>query len=211
MVIETTATNRNMSRTNAEIEKLIRRARQGDGDALGELLEKHRAYLRVIAKRYIFGKLATRIDASDVIQQTCLSVCGNFDKFQGNEVAEFVAWLRRVHERNIQNVVRDHMIAQKRALGREQSLETDERSPVEFPQANQPTASQRAMRGERAVRLAQVLESLSEDQREVVRLRHLEGWSLARIAEQMDRSEEAIIGLLKRGMQNLRKHLRHDE
>ena len=66
---------------------------------------------------------------------------------QGNQEAEFVAWLRRVHERNVQNVIRDHMIAQKRALSREQSLDTDEHSPVEFPQADQTTASQRAMGG----------------------------------------------------------------
>jgi len=200
-----------MNQNNAAIEELIRRARQGDREALGELLEKHRSYLRVIAQRFIFGRLAARLDASDVIQQTCLSAYGNFDKFQGEQEAEFVAWLRRIHEQNIQNAVRDHTYAQKRAVSRQQSLDDGHGGTLDIPQVDQTTASQRVLRGERAVLLAQVLERLSEDQREVVRLRHLEGWSLAQITEHINRSETATIGLLKRGMQNLRKYLSPDE
>ncbi len=197
-----------MNQNDTPIEELIRCARQGDREALGELLEKHRPFLRAISQRHISGKLAARLDASDVIQQTCLSVYGNFKKFAGNQEAEFMAWLQRIHEQNIQNAIRDHAYAQKRAVGREQSLDA---GPEFVPQAKQSTASQRAIRGEEAVRLAETMQRLSEDQREVVRLRHLEGRTLAQIAEQMNRSESAIIGLLKRGMQNLRKYMSQDE
>jgi len=55
-----------------------------------------------------------------------------------------------------------------------------------------------------------MLERLTDDQREGVRLRYLEGQSLAEIAERMQRSEEAVAGLIKRGLKTLRKHL-HDE
>jgi len=196
-----------MNASNSDVEELIRLAKLGDREALGDLLERHRGYLRVMAQRHIFGKLAARLDASDVIQQTCLSVYGNFERFRGEKAAEFVAWLQKIHEQNIQNVVRDHTRAQKRAVGREQSLDDLQGGAGEFPRLGQTSASQRVFRGEQAAELARMLERLPDDQREAVRLRHLEGCSLAEMTEHMNRSEAATIGLLKRGMQNLRKFL----
>jgi RNA polymerase sigma-70 factor (ECF subfamily) len=197
-----------MNQSDAAIEELIQRARQGDREALGDILDQQRPYLRAMTERQITGKLAARLDASDVIQQTLLSVYGNFNRFEGNGAAELQAWLGQVHKQNVQNVVRDHTRAQKRAVGREQSLDA---GPESLPQANQTTASQRAIRREEADHLVELLEQLSEDQREVVRLRYLAGWSLAQIGEHMHRTEAAVIGLLKRGMQNLRKHIGHDQ
>jgi len=63
------------------------------------------------------------------------------------------------------------------------------------------------MQAEDAVRLAEVLASIPEDQREAVRLRHLEGWSLAELQKHFDRSETAVASLIKRGLENLRKKL----
>jgi RNA polymerase sigma-70 factor (ECF subfamily) len=54
--------------------------------------------------------------------------------------------------------------------------------------------------------LAQAVETLPEDQREAIRLRYLEGWSLAQIAEHFDRSQVAVAGLLKRGLRGLREY-----
>ena len=127
-------------------------------------------------------------------------------QFLGSEEPEFVAWLVRILERNVQETIRRHTVVQKRALNREQPLAEDRRGDADQRHAasKQSSPSQRAMRGEDAVRLARYLEDLPDSQREAVRLRHLEGWSLGRIAEHIGRSEEAVAGLIKRGLQNLR-------
>ena len=39
-------------------------------------------------------------------------------------------------------------------------------------------------------------------------MRHLRGWSLAKIAEHLGRSHAAVAGLLKRGLQQMRNELR---
>ena len=201
--------NAEVADPNSQVRTLIRRARKGDQDALGELLDRHRAYLRVLAKRHVDGKLAVRVDASDLVQKTCLSVCRNFSKFDGTGVDEFIAWLCKIHRQNIQNEIRDHAVVQKRAVGREERI--NDEAAGEMFSASQSSPSQRAMQDERAVELARVLEKLPEDQREAVRLRHLEGWSLAQIAEQMDRTEAATVGLIKRGMQKLRQYFRPNQ
>ena len=56
--------------------------------------------------------------------------------------------------------------------------------------AEQSSPSQRALRKEYSVRLAAALAQLPEPQREAVALRHLEGWSLADIAD----SAKAALG-----------------
>ena len=54
------------------------------------------------------------------------------------------------------------------------------------------------------------LEILPEDQREAVRLRRLEGRSLAQLADHFGRSKDAVASLLKRGIENLRNQIQDD-
>jgi RNA polymerase sigma-70 factor (ECF subfamily) len=166
------------------------------------LLQDHRPYLKLLARRYLRGRLAVRVDESDAVQQTCLSAFRNFAQFRGVRAGEFVAWLKRIHEANLHNALRDQAAA-RRSVDRELPLPAD---PLRDEQA--ATATQRALRDERAVLLAQALEKLPDAQAEAVRLRHLEGLSLAEMAAAMQRSEQSVVGLLRRGIDGLRTQLR---
>ncbi len=154
-------------------------------------------------------RLVSRLDESDIVQQTCLSVFGRIEAFEGDEPDQFVAWLRTIHEHNVRNVVRDHVSAQKRTVNREQAIEADN-AVREIAPSQQSSPSQRLLQGERAVRLAAALQELAPDQREAVRLRYLEGWSLAEISEHTGRTKHSIAGLIKRGLSKLRKELRDE-
>lgn len=186
--------------------ELVRRARNGDEQALGRLLDGHRPYLKLLAQREIEGRLDARIDGSDLVQQTCLSALRRFEDFIGDQEEQFLAWLRAIHEANIRDTIRRHVYTAKRAVGSEQPLEgsKNNENPIDKSVAS---PSQRVLRGEEAVRLAEALSRLPDDQREAVRLRHLEGWPLAQMAVQFGRSETAVAALVKRGLANLRKHL----
>ncbi len=70
-----------------------------------------------------------------------------------------------------------------------------------------PGPPEEAERRERAVRLADALEELPEPQREALLLHHWHGWPLARISEHIGRGPEAVAGLLKRGLKQLREQL----
>jgi RNA polymerase sigma-70 factor (ECF subfamily) len=52
-----------------------------------------------------------------------------------------------------------------------------------------------------------MIASLPEMQREAVRLRHLEGCSVDDIADRLGRSPTAAAGLIKRGLETLRKRM----
>ncbi len=178
---------------------------RGTGEALGELLEKNRDYLRNLADRLLDNRVAKRIDASDVVQQTCLSVHKQIGEFVGQDAAQFAAWLRQIHERNIRNAVRDQLHTEKRAIGREERL-----ADADVHAVRQTTPSQHVVRREESVRLAQAIAQLVEDEREALRRRYLEGQSVAEIAAAMGLTKDALARLFKRAMKNVKRHLRYD-
>ena len=77
--------------------------------------------------------------------------------------------------------------------------------------AQDASPSQQAERNEQLLELAQRLAQLPELQREVLLLRHCQGWSLADIGQHLGRSRAAVASLLRRGLQQLREHLRRGE
>jgi RNA polymerase sigma-70 factor (ECF subfamily) len=194
--------------------QLLEQALQGDREALGLLLEAQRTALHRLAEGQLQGRIASRVDASDVIQQTFLEAYRCFGQFAGQDPRELAAWLRSILDNKIATAIRDHTLLQKRNLSREQSLDDSQGggSPLkqEFD-AGFSTPGQKAIRGEEAERLSRALTTLPDDQREAVRLRHLEGWALADIAAHLGRSSAATAGLIKRGMHALRRRLHSDD
>jgi RNA polymerase sigma-70 factor (ECF subfamily) len=193
-----------LNSVQSQIDQLITRARNGDSRALGELLEKHRGYLKVLAQRMLGAQLQTRLDASDLVQRTCLSVHKAIGNFQGQTAGQFLAWLQQVHQGNVQNALREHG-AQRRNVDQEEEAAEDIASLI--ADSTQSTPSQRVLRDERAVEMTAALQGLPPDQREAVRLRYLEGLSLKEVGQIMQRSEKAASALILRGVAALRKVL----
>jgi RNA polymerase sigma-70 factor (ECF subfamily) len=67
--------------------------------------------------------------------------------------------------------------------------------------------SQRLLRNERLLVLAEAMALLPEDQRQALELRHLEGLSVVAVAQRMSRSTPSVAGLLHRGLKCLRETL----
>jgi RNA polymerase sigma-70 factor (ECF subfamily) len=185
-----------------------------DPDADGRGLEQFRDYLRLLARLRLDPRLRAKLDPSDVVQQTLLEAHKGLAQFRGRTLAERAAWLRQILARNLANAVRD-LTRDRRDVNRERSLEAaveESASRLEaWLAAEQSSPSERAERGEEAVRLAQALAALPEGQREVVVLRHCQGWSLADISRHVGRSPSAVAGLLHRGLESLRARLEERE
>jgi RNA polymerase sigma-70 factor (ECF subfamily) len=182
--------------------ELIERARVGDQAALGELLEKYRRYLWGLADKLLDDRAAARIDASDIVQQTCLSVHKHITEFDGHDDAQFAAWLRQIHERNIRNAARNLLHAGKRAIDREQRV-----GDAAVHAARQTTASQHAVRSEESARLARAIAQLPQDEQEALRRRYLDDESMVEIATAMGLTKDALVWLMKRAMASLRQNL----
>jgi RNA polymerase sigma-70 factor, ECF subfamily len=171
-------------------------------------LNQYRGYLRALAQIELGRRLQGKVDPSDIVQQSLLEAHQDLAALKGQTEGELVAWLRTILTRNLLNTARDFG-AQKRDIRRECSLAQQvENSSVrldKFLAASDTSPSQRVIRGEDAERLATALAALPDDQRSAVILKHFHDWSLAQIAEHMNRSTLAVAGLLKRGLKKLRE------
>ena len=184
----------------------------GDVSQDGEQpLERFRSYLHLLARLQFNPRLRGKLDASDVVQQTLLQAHQAREQFRGRSEGERAAWLHQILARNLAHAVRDFG-RDKRDLAREQALEAalDASSArlEAWLAAEQSSPSQRAERKEQAVVLAAELEQLPEAQREAVVLHYFQGCTVADIGRQLNRSPEAVAGLLHRGLKQLRAHLR---
>jgi RNA polymerase sigma-70 factor (ECF subfamily) len=75
----------------------------------------------------------------------------------------------------------------------------------------QSSPSQKLVRQEEALQLADAMAALPEAQREALILNNWHGWTVSEIARHMGRSSTAVAGLLKRGLQQLRQQLTDSE
>jgi RNA polymerase sigma-70 factor (ECF subfamily) len=184
------------------------------GDDPDRGLERFRSYLLLLARVRLDPMVRAKVGASDVVQQTLLEAHRDLAQFRGRTPAEQAAWLRQILARNLANVVRD-LRRDKRDLAREQPLQAavdESASRLEaWLSAQQSSPSQQVERQERAVRLAEALAMLPENQREAIVLRHWEGCSLVEIGERLGCTTAAVTGLLHRGLRNLRKQLQELE
>jgi RNA polymerase sigma-70 factor (ECF subfamily) len=195
-----------VSEIEATPELLLTQARAGNAQALGQLLELYRNYLRVVARAMIGQALRARLDASDLVQETFLKAHREFRQFLGTSEPELTAWLRQILVRTVANQARHHR-RQGRDYHRDEPLEALlERSSSGVQRALEtPLASPSSIvsRREQAVLLADALEKLPSDYREVFLMRNLEHIPFEEIAVRMGRSPGAARMLWTRAIKKL--------
>src|SRR5260370_38800051 len=189
--------------------QMIQAAKKGGDAVLGSLLELYRNYLRLLARIEIGRRLQGKLDASDLVQETFLEAHRNFARFQGTEEPQFVSWLRQILAARVANLVRHYFGPQGRNVRLEQELaaELDNSSRMLGRElaASLASPSQQAVEREQAVLLADALELLPVDYRDVIILRHLEGLTFPEVARRMERTQDSVEKLWLRALARLRK------
>jgi len=174
-------------------------------------LDRFRDYLGLLARMQVDARLKSKLDVSGVVQQTLLEACQAADQLQSMPAEEKAAWLRKALAHNLTDELR-RLRTDKRDVDRERALaDALEQSSLRVQSwliAEQSSPSMQASRHEQALRLAGALAELPENQRQAVELRHLKGLSLAEIADALGVSKSAVVGLLHRGVKNLRARLK---
>jgi RNA polymerase sigma-70 factor, ECF subfamily len=172
-----------------------------------------RDYLRLLAQLQLDRRLRGKLDPSDLVQVTLLKACQSYGQFRGKSAAEQAAWLRTILASTLANAVRDYT-RDKRDVDLERSLEqslagSSARLEAWLVSDHEPPGRV-VERNELLLHLAGALTALPDLQREVLLLRHCQGWPLAEIAAHVGRSRAAVASLLRRGLQALRETLPED-
>jgi len=192
-------------------DRLLECARGGSAAAVGELLDAYRAYLALLARLQIKGPLRGKADASDLVQETFLAAHTHFPQFRGTTEEELLAWLRQIMASKLADLVRRYVLSAGRAIHLERQMSDElDRSSCALGmvlKAGGSSPSHRAARREQGVLLANALEQLPDDYREVLVLRHLEELSFPEIAERMQRTLDSVKNLWTRALSRLKRSL----
>jgi RNA polymerase sigma-70 factor (ECF subfamily) len=190
---------------------LLSAARAGDAAARGQLLECYRGYLKLLARLELGRRLQGKVDASDVVQEAFLHAHRGFEQFRGATEAELTAWLRQVLSSRLADQMRRYLGAKQRDVRLECDLAHDlDQSSQALDRgfvARQSSPSRQAARREQAVLLANALEKLPADYREVIVLYQLEDLPFPEVARRMARSLDSVRNLWPRALARLRRLL----
>jgi len=170
---------------------LILQAREGSREAFGLLYERHRATIA----RYVAARIHDTADAEDLTEAIFESAWRAMGRYREQDVP-FLAWLYRLAH----NRVVDHYRALRPTITLipevHESIE-DTSAPLDL---NIDSAD-----------LLKALHALTDDQREVIVLRFVQGMSGREVAQAMDKREDAIRALQFRALATLRRILTGEE
>src|SRR5262245_47948580 len=93
----------------AQTQQLLDAVRAGDRQALDELLDQHRAYLRGLVGLRLDPKLRARVDASDVVQEAQLEAVRRVANYLDRPALPFHLWLRQIAYDRLLMLRRQHV------------------------------------------------------------------------------------------------------
>jgi RNA polymerase sigma-70 factor, ECF subfamily len=175
--------------TEVDLEALVRRARAGDHDALGELYDRFRDRVA----RFATGRLGDPEKAEDVTSETFEGVLRGLPGYRSG--TDFEAWLFTIAHRR----VADHF--RRRSRRREVDLDEARRAATATGPEDEVLAA------ERRAEVAVAFRRLRPDQQEVLALRVLGGLSAAQVAKVVGKSEGAVRVAQHRALLDLRAQM----
>ena len=182
-------------------EILASRAGAGDDAAARTLYERYGPTLLHRAARSLGPRVRRRVAESDVVQETWLTAFVRLDGFVDRGPGSFRAWLAKILRNKLHDEVRDHVIAQRRSVRREQSHAGS--LPEERVASERSSPSQHAMKAERRQGLRAAIDSLPAPYALLLRLVHVEGLSIVDSAHRLGRTANSTCKLYGRALERL--------
>jgi RNA polymerase sigma-70 factor (ECF subfamily) len=186
-----------MTTDRRDASELLRQARQGDAQALGQLLVLHRERLRLMVRLRLDRRLQGRLDPSDVVQEAYVEAAERFGDYARDPDMPFFLWLRFRTAQKLLVLHRRHLGAHARDASREVSLyegalpEASSAALAAQLVGHRTTPSQAAMRAEMQRRLQDALNDMDPLDREILALRHFEQLTNAECARVLGLRESA--------------------
>jgi RNA polymerase sigma-70 factor (ECF subfamily) len=170
-----------------ETEKWLCRAREGDQAAVRLLLDRYRGRLRRMIGLRLDERLASRLDASDVVQDTLIDAVQRLETYLRERPLPFYPWLHRLASERLAQAHRYHLRTLRRQAGRELAGGDALTGPmarrlVDVLVESGTSPSGRLIREEDREAVWQALGELSQQDREILVMRYLEQLAFAEIA-----------------------------
>jgi RNA polymerase sigma-70 factor, ECF subfamily len=189
---------------------LLEGAKRGEPQAVDELLSRHRESLKRMIEMRLDKKVAGRVDVSDVIQDVLMEANRRLQIYLRDPTMPFHLWIRQIAKDRIIDAHRRHRVSAKRSVDREQRLDVQlplDASTIELAgQLMDPelTPAARATQRELAIQVQTCIDSLEENDRDILLMRHFEQLSNQEVAVALGLTEPAASMRYLRALKRLR-------
>ena len=195
-----------------DTDQLLQSAASGVGKAADELLNRHRRRLRQLVTVRLNNELANRVDPSDVVQDVLATAHQRLDDFLRDRPIAFYPWLRQITLNRMIDLHRHHVLAAKRSIEREEPLVSsiNDNSAAQLAHHfvdKHSSPSRQLARAELKQRVMEALDQLSNEDREIVVMRHLEELSVDEIAAVMNMPAGTVMTRHFQAVRKLRRML----
>ena len=188
-----------MNITEAE---LIRRSQEGDLDAFEQLILQYEKRVYTIAYKY----MSNHEDASDMAQEALIKAYRSIASFRGE--AAFGTWIGRITANCCLDELRKRKNMQMMSL--EETLELDEGNVKKEFCAPVATPEEYALRQETMQYMQSLIDELKEENRIVIILRELEGYSYEEIARILNCSLGTVKSRISRARAYLKERIQEN-
>lgn len=192
---------------------LLAQARDGDQQAVNDLMDRYRDSLRQMVRLRLDQKIQRRVDVSDVVQDVLVEANRRLADYLANPVMAFHLWLRQIARDRIIDAHRRHRASEKRSVDREQGLNV----PPDLSGSTMDLLGQlrdaeltpgaAVAQQEMARIVEQAISRLDETDMEVITMRHYEHLSNQETAQALGLTEAAAGMRYLRAIRRLRSLL----
>lgn len=196
-------------------DSLLRRAVEGKPGAQAELWGQYRSRLKRMVAIRLDHRIANRVDASDIVQETLTQAFQRLPKYIEDQRIPFYPWLRRIACDRLGDAYRVHVLADKRSVLSEQHeyLPVNDDSLVNLA-ANIAAVChdphQQHVQAEEIARVQAAINQLRPTDREILVLRYLERLSVPELAAALEIKVSAVTSRHLRAIERLRAVLAKD-
>jgi len=196
--------------TSSQIRPLLREARVGSPDALGQVLAAYRPFLFAIARDEIDSDLKAKAGPSDLVQESFLEAQRDFANFTSDRESHFRGWLYTILMNNLADLRKRYLKTAKRQVRRERPLGVRDSKHLlrDIGELDGQSASRTAISREEAEKINAALDRLRPAFREVIILRSQQRKTFVEIGESIGKSADAVRMLWQRAMLKLRSELK---
>lgn len=171
--------------------ELVRQARRGDGQAFHALIDRHAPWLFRVA----VSMVGSREDAEDLLQEVFLAASNGINRFE--ERSSVKTWLRGILLNHVSKLYRSRKVRRhwslddQRGQAVQAELETGAATPADAVQSRADVQS--------------MLQALSDEHREVIVLREIDGLSYEEMAKLLGVPRGTVESRLHRARQQLKE------
>jgi len=188
-----------------EVRRWVTRAKKGDDEAFGKLVETYEKFVYHTAVRALRACGGKAEDGEDVAQNAFMKAWRSMDTFRGD--CAFSTWLYRITI----NCARDHCRTESRhpTVSMTRTDEEDEEEiQIDVPVTEGDTVPESAVERAEVIRaVRRAIEALPGDMKEVILLRDIQELPYADIADLLGIEVGTVKSRINRGRQTLRKML----